>query len=62
MFSKKSRFAKKRETKNAVKPLFVLSRRTIRLMARFRAYHAIASLVSRDYFICGDDCEFVAGE
>ena len=62
MFSKKSKFGRKRETKNAVKPIFVLSRNIIKQMARFKAYNAIASLVSRDYFICGDDCEFVAGD
>lgn len=52
-FSKKSKFGRKRDTKNSVKPMFVISKRTIRLMARFKAYHAIASLVSRDYFFCG---------
>ena len=59
---KKSKFRKKRDTKNGSKPSFIINRKTIRQLARLKAYHSIASLVSRDYFVCGEDCDYVAGE
>ncbi len=40
----------------------MLSRLTLLRLVKLKAYRAVASLVSRDYFICGDDFGREAGE
>lgn len=44
------------------KPTFIISRFTIHRIVKLKAYRCIASIVSRDFFICGEDFGFIGGE
>lgn len=58
----KQKDKKKKKSQKEEKVFFHLSKKALTKLVRIKAYNTIAALVSKKYYICAEDCDYVAGE